>query len=573
MKNFKTKNGLFTGNVGIGTTNPGARLDIKGDGSRILISSDDYRLASIGRKSSNTADSAYLTLNSLGVAQCVFDAEGPSYILGNVGIGTTSPGQGKLVTTGYGGNPQTRSFVAIRHNNNVESYFRIARMGSADSTSVSLANNYNRDVPEYQADDNTEGVSDITFRDDGSLSFSTEAAGASGPTEKMRITSDGNVGIGTTSPSSSLTVQNSGGTNSYVLRVSGNNTEKNNIAGIFDTHVAGTDRSAGSLALSESSSVSSVWISAYPGSNSYINNGGNVGIGTTNPSANLHIVGDNAVSGSQGFIKISNNVNGDSGIIGDSIALMTGGAANQLAIRSGSAGIVFGVGSNPKMIIDSGGNVGIGTTSPGYKMDVVSSQSTYVSRLQNDGLSGLGLAINITSTSSSHPILNCLSSNISRFRVQADGTAYTSSTLVTSDDRVKHNEQPIVGALETLLKVTPKKYIKTAEMYDVDRDFELDADGNPVDENGEPVEHRIEAGVIAQQVLTVDELAFAVSPEGVDEDGVVTSPHSLDYNSLFTYAIAAIQEQQQLIESQKQLIESQQSTVDDLISRVESLES
>ena len=68
-------------------------------------------------------------------------------------------------------------------------------------------------------------------------------------------------------------------------------------------------------------------------------------------------------------------------------------------------------------------------------------------------------------------------------------------------------------------------------MYDVDHDFELDADGNPVDENGEPVEHRVEAGVIAQQVLTVDELAFAVSPEGVDQDGTVTSPHGLDYNS------------------------------------------
>jgi hypothetical protein len=93
-------------------------------------------------------------------------------------------------------------------------------------------------------------------------------------------------------------------------------------------------------------------------------------------------------------------------------------------------------------------------------------------------------------------------------------------------------------------------------MYDANHDFELDADGNPIDENGEPVEHHIEAGVIAQQVLTVDELAFAVSPEGVDEDGNVTSPHGLDYNSLFTYAIAAIQEQQAIIEDLKSRIET-----------------
>ena len=96
-------------------------------------------------------------------------------------------------------------------------------------------------------------------------------------------------------------------------------------------------------------------------------------------------------------------------------------------------------------------------------------------------------------------------------------------------------------------------------MYDADHNFELDADGNPVDEDGELVDHCIEAGVIAQQVLTVDELSFTVSPEGVDEDGTATSPHTLNYNSLFTYAIAAIQEQQKLIEDLKSRIETLES--------------
>jgi predicted nucleic acid-binding Zn-ribbon protein len=63
-----------------------------------------------------------------------------------------------------------------------------------------------------------------------------------------------------------------------------------------------------------------------------------------------------------------------------------------------------------------------------------------------------------------------------------------------------------------------------------------------------------------------------VSPESVDEDGTVTSPHGLDYNSLFTYAIAAIQEQQQTIEDLKSQNESQQSTIDSLVSRIKNLE-
>ena len=99
------------------------------------------------------------------------------------------------------------------------------------------------------------------------------------------------VGIGTTNPSSSLTVQNSGGTNSYALLVLGGNSEKNKIAGIFDTHISGTDRSAGALVLKESSSTSSVWLTAYPGANSYINNGGNVGIGIANPASKLDVDG------------------------------------------------------------------------------------------------------------------------------------------------------------------------------------------------------------------------------------------------------------------------------------------
>ena len=236
------------------------------------------------------------------------------------------------------------------------------------------------------------------------------------------------------------------------------------------------------------------------------------------------------------------------------------------------------------MTILSDGNVGIGTDSPAYPLHVWSdtelvrlggtdTNDTFLNILKEDASSIIKVQASKSGTGAANIAINPDGGNVGigttspgTYKLKVNGDVFASSYTPTSDDRVKHNEQPIVGALETLSKVTPKKYIKTTEMYDADHDFELDGDGNPIDDNGEPVEHRIEAGVIAQQVLSVDELAFAVSPESVDEDGVATSPHGLDYNSLFTYAIAAIQEQQTIIDQLKSQNES-------LAGRISALES
>ena len=372
----------------------------------------------------------------------------------------------------------------------------------------------------------------------------------------------GNVGIGTASPNNPLEVKSAGG--KYGLHVL-HPVTNDSLGGFF----VETDNTT-SLYLKDISKASPSTIRLKASGDSYFN-GGNVGIGTTSPDEELHIEGDNAP-----YIKVEASDNTDSGIalakqsVNKWFILNDADQSDNFAIRGD------GGGTDEFLTIKQDGNVGIGTTNPLATFVISGGTDDTATNLEYSCSNGDARieAIQRGNSNIYSPIRYFAQKHIfasgnvgigttdpGSYKLNVNGTAsvvhsVNGSEEVTSDDRVKHNEQPIIGALETLSKITPKKYIKTTEMYDANHDFELDADGNPIDSNGEPVEHRIEAGVIAQQVLTVDELAFAVSPEGVDEDGTVTSPHGLDYNSLFTYAIAAIQEQQQTIEDLKSRIET-----------------
>ena len=78
-------------------------------------------------------------------------------------------------------------------------------------------------------------------------------------------------------------------------------------------------------------------------------------------------------------------------------------------------------------------------------------------------------------------------------------------------------------------------------MYEANHDFALNENNQPIDDNGEVVEHTLEAGIIAQELLQIPELKYVVSEGSTEEDGTET-PHSVNYNSLLSIALKAIQE-------------------------------
>lgn len=231
--------------------------------------------------------------------------------------------------------------------------------------------------------------------------------------------------------------------------------------------------------------------------------------------------------------------------------------------------------------IQSDGKVGIGIAAPTEKLDVrgfVNIESTTGDSLLSivSGGSNAHSILDLGDQANSsvgriqydHPLeqLQLFTSHIvgvtdpqmvlNTSGLDVNGDVSSNGVVLTSDDRVKHNEQVITNAVSVIKQLVAKKYFKTKELYEPNHNFNLDGNGTPVDENGKAIDCKVEVGVIAQDVANIPELAFAVSSDEVNEEGKVTKPHGLDYNSLFTYAVAAIKEQQSIIEDLKLRVEA-----------------
>jgi hypothetical protein len=194
------------------------------------------------------------------------------------------------------------------------------------------------------------------------LTFNTNG-GSTSPTERMRITSAGNVGIGTSSPATKLDVL--GAKNSSIVSISASLSTVGGGAFVDYSELL-FKNTAATNGDSSIRSYSNLWNNT--GSNlAFFTNGasaltermridssGNVGIGTTSPDALLTVntiasFGDGAV----GTPSIAHKGDLNTGLwfpAADTIAASTSGSE--------------------RMRITSGGNVGIFTSSPGTRLDV-----------------------------------------------------------------------------------------------------------------------------------------------------------------------------------------------------------
>jgi len=331
------------GNVGIGTDSPSNKLDVfaANNYEGIALTDSDETLWNI-LKSGSSVNTSYFNMFSEGVTKVRIHADNVSYFNGgNVGIGTTSPTLGKLQVAGSGyfgpvgtGNATTKaemqSNAVLRlkpHDNNSTNmnfaqvnggggmgiqvtngpgtanwdialspfggnvgigttspaekltidgtvsgaYVRISNAGSGDvSSGYMIYNGSNLDFNVY---------TNPTF---GNTTLLTREALAirAGGSERMRIDSSGNVGIGTTSPS-------------YPLDINGNMAIRGASGPqllFFETGSSYTEamrllRYQDKLILTYGWNANEEAITIVGGTGSDV---GNVGIGNTSPQTTLH---------------------------------------------------------------------------------------------------------------------------------------------------------------------------------------------------------------------------------------------------------------------------------------------
>jgi len=263
-----------------------------------------------------------------------------------------------------------------------EDYYRTDITRLVDSTSSAIQNGSLYLNGTVGMGSGTAALPSLTFTGDKNTGIYNPIADtlglSTGGTERLRIDANGNVGIGTTSPQSKLQILGtSGDVNTYGIMSFDTDSGLNDV-GVKLGAVAGAGSAGYSFIQSKHTGI------ANDGSLALNPVGGSVGIGTTSPIAKINVVDTNTnqVGLVIGAPLASNEVTG----IGFQ-GYVAGGNSIKSAIyhqRTGTwgtgdlhfalNGVLDGTNvsmSDVKMTIKNSGNVGIGTTSPGTKIDVV----------------------------------------------------------------------------------------------------------------------------------------------------------------------------------------------------------
>jgi hypothetical protein len=370
---------LSSGNIGIGTTTPRATLNIAGTSATApgaSISATSTFAALLVDQRNNNGD--LFTASSSGTTRFVIRNDG------NVGIGVVNPEASLHVKDSTylppdpGSTRILRSFEMTTLTNTVwERTWALRDSGSNDWGTVRYYNGYSVDSS-YGTPTSSRAW---WQRMPGS---NLQAWGDQGNTYMTLLS--GNLGIGTTDPTSLLDIAGAtGASTSGILTFRGT-----------------TDPSINFLNGDNLTFRSSAGGDAGLTTRMTILNNGNVGIGTTNPNYPLHIHDT-----SYGALRLSNNSTGS----GDSDGFEMGIDSTAVYFWNyENTAMQFATNNVERMTILGNGNVGIGTTTPGSLFN-----------LSNSGRTAYGKSLAIIDQYEAQDIFTASASGTTRFVINNSG--------------------------------------------------------------------------------------------------------------------------------------------------------
>jgi len=257
-----------------------------------------------------------------------------------------------------------------------------------------------------------------------------------------------------------------------------------------------------------------------------INSSQNVGVGTTSPTARLHVYG-----GSNNQFKVeSSGAEANFTLAGTSYGQINNSVGDWYLTNDASANIIFRTASTERMRINSAGQALFGATS------LLGSRNSQVGIningkddalfIQNYG-SGIGWGVTMRPSSSSSGgngdcfnFTNTSFTTVGTIATSSSATAYNTS----SDYRLKENIAPMIGALNTVSQLKPCTYTWKADGKD-----------------GQ--------GFIAHELQAVIPDAVTGEKDAIDKDGNI-KPQGVDASFLVATLTAAIQELNAKVEAQ-----------------------
>ncbi len=305
-----------TGNIGIGTNTPQAKLHVNGDTllSGNLTTSGTIQITSDGSSSSDNSPFSFEVSadrkNTATTALYIYPTDTTNHR-----VFFQNPAQNRnMFAVSFAGATQIEDTPAFNNLTAKSTTTNGDNFGLGTVAGVGVRRNATTDNFDLFVSHNS-NVPDFVFHAKTGGFFTTNAQLTGGAHEIMRLTNEGNLGIGTNSPDSQLHIKSIGDVllkleadtdntnendNPIIQFVQDNGLISANVGFNGNTNTDFTGAIDNAFYIENTSSAAGFGAIQFASNNQAqltILSGGNVGIGTNSPQAKLHVSGDTIVSG------------------------------------------------------------------------------------------------------------------------------------------------------------------------------------------------------------------------------------------------------------------------------------